>query len=312
MLSDFLQLTVIVGLFSVMIRITTPILLASVGRLIPSLAGVVDLSPEGVMLIGALAGFVAADRSGSAWLGLLGGLVAGLLLSVLSGILIVVLKMDHAVSGIAVNMFAAGIAYYLYRILYEAGGEFPSVATFDRVHFAGLSDIPILGEILFSQHAITYLAYVLAILIGLFLFKTRFGLVLRFTGENPRTVDTKGINVGLVQFGALLSAGMMYGIAGAFLPLVSVGLFVPGITAGRGWIAVALVSFGRFKPLWIVLAALLFGFLEAFQLQITALGIDFPYQIMLALPYVATILVLVVGKGSAAAPQQLGVPFYRE
>jgi simple sugar transport system permease protein len=227
--------------------------------------------------------------------------------------MIAVLRMDHSVTGVAVNMLAAGLSFYLFRSFYGASGDVtPFVGTFGRLRVPFLSNIPYLGEVLFSQHALTYLAYALAILVWFFLFKTKFGLILRFAGENPRTVDTKGISVSAVQFLSLAFAGVMYGIAGAFLPLVATGLFMPGISAGRGWIAVALVSFGRFRPLPIVLGALFFGFLEALQLQVQALGIHFPHQIMLALPYIATILVLVVGGRGVRAPLHLGIPYHRE
>lgn len=313
MLDSILQVSFLVGLLTITFRISTPVLLAAVGRLVPSLAGVVDLSPEGGMLIGALVGFSTAQVTGSLWIGVLAGALAGLLLSLLSGVMIVVLKMDHSVSGIAVNMLAAGLSFYLFRSFYGASAdEVPWVGTFERLSIPLLSKIPYLGEVLFSQHALTYLAYVIVFLVSFFLFKTKYGLILRFVGENPRTVDTKGINVDTVQFLSLVFAGVMYGIAGAFLPLVSTGLFMPGISAGRGWIAVALVSFGRFRPLPITLGALLFGFLEALQLHVQALGIPFPHQIMLALPYAATIFVLVAGGRGASAPLHLGIPYHRE
>ncbi|MHC1771579.1 MAG: ABC transporter permease [Flexilinea sp.] len=313
MLSDILQLSFLLGLLTVTIRISTPILLTALGRLVPSLAGIVDLSPEGGMLIGALAGFVVSEKTGSLWLGVLAGALGGLLLSLLSVFLIVVLKMDQSVSGIGINLLASGLSFYLFRSIYDSvGGSLPHSATFERVYIPGLSDIPFIGQVIFSQHALTYFTYFIAILIWFFLFKTKYGLIIRFTGENPGTVDTKGINIDMIHALSLMFAGVMYGIAGAFLPLVSVGMFQPGMSAGRGWIAVALVSFGRYKPGPIILGALLFGFLEAFQLQIQAIGINFPYQIMTALPYIVTILVLIAGRTGASGPQHLGIPYVRE
>jgi ABC-type uncharacterized transport system permease subunit len=313
MLDNIFQVSFLLGLLAVTIRITTPILLTALGRLAPSLAGIVDLSPEGGMLIGALAGFVVSEKTGSLWLGVIAGASGGLVLSLLSAFLIVILKMDQSVSGIGVNLLASGLSFYLFRSIYgEAGGMLPHSETFQRIFIPGLSDIPFIGQVIFSQHALTYFTYFIAILIWFFLFKTKYGLIVRFTGENPHTVDTKGINVDLIHAMSLMFAGVMYGIAGAFLPLVSVGMFQPGMSAGRGWIAVALVSFGRYKPGPIILGALLFGFLEAFQLQVQAIGINFPYQIMTALPYFVTILVLIAGRTGASGPQQLGISYVRE
>jgi general nucleoside transport system permease protein len=313
MLNEIFQFSFLLGLLTVTLRITSPILLMAIGRLAPSLAGIVDLSPEGGMLMGAFAGFVVAERTGSLWLGVMAGALGGLLLSLLSVLLIVVLKMDQSVTGIGVNILAAGLSFYLYRSVYSSvGASLPHTAIFQPISIPGLSNIPFIGQVLFSQHALTYLTYFIAILAWFFLFKTKFGLIVRFTGENPRTVDTKGINVNAVHAMALMFAGLMYGIAGAFLPLVSVGLFQPNMSAGRGWIAVALVSFGRYRVGTIILGALLFGFLEAFQLQIQGVGINFPYQIMTVLPYVVTILVLISGRKGASGPQHLGISYERE
>jgi len=310
---NVLDLAFVAGLLTLVFRLATPLLLASVANLVPALAGVVDMSPEGTMTLGAFFGFLVVQRTGSLWLGVVAGGLAGLVCSLLSALMIVVLKIRHSVAGIGQNLLAAGLTFYFFRTIYgSAGGEIPHVPVFDRVYIPGLSDLPIVG-VLFNQHALTYLAYAVVALLWLVIYKTKYGLILRTTGEEPRAVDTKGISVGLVQLIALVVAGVLYGIAGAFLPLVSTGIFVTGIVAGRGWIAVTLVVFGRFKPVPIAIGALFFGFLTALQLQIQALGVRFPYEILLALPFLATVVALVVrGRESQDAPAHLGLTYQRE
>lgn len=313
MLNEFLNVTFIVALLAATFRMVTPILFTSIGLMVVERGGIVDLSTEGVMLMGALAGFTATFFTGSLWLGVLAGALAGGLISLLTSFLVVILKMNQSVSGIAINMLASGLSFYLFRLIYGGDGEtVPTVSTFDPIKIPVLSEIPIIGNVLFSQYSLTYLSFIAVVLVWVFLYKTKFGLIIRCTGDNPHTVDTKGINVNLVHTMLLAFGGMMYGIGGAFLPLVATGLFVPGISAGRGWIAIALVIFGNFKPFPVMLGALLFGFLDALQLQIQGIGIDFPYQLLVALPYVLTIIVLVLGGKSSGKPLHLGIPYHRE
>lgn len=302
----------IVSLFSATFRMVTPLLITAIGLLIVERGGIVDLSPEGVMLMGALMGFTAAFQTGSLWIGILVGALTGAVISLLNAFLIVVLKMNQSVAGIAINMLASGLSYYLFRVFFGSdGGTVPTITTFNPVHIPILSDIPIVGKIFFSQDPITYLAIALVVVVWIFLYKTKYGLIVRCMGDNPSTVDTKGINVNGLQTVLLVFGGMLYGIGGAFLPLVSTGLFVPEISSGRGWIAIALVIFGNFKPFPILFGALLFGFCDALQLQIQGIGINFPYQLLLALPYVLTLIVLIVSGKNSGTPLHLGITYHR-
>ena len=295
-MNNFLNVSFIVGLLTATFRMVTPILFASIGLMVVERGGILDLSPEGVMLMGALMGFSTTYLTGSLWLGVLIGAVTGGVISFLSIFLIVVLKMNHSVSGIAVNLLSAGLSFFLFRIMFGREIDIvPTIKTFQNLPLPILHRIPIIGRILFSQYALTYIAVILVVLVYIFLYKTKYGLIIRFLGDNPHTIDTKGINVNLLHSLILVFGGMMYGIGGAFLPLVSTGMFVPGISAGRGWIAVTLVIFGNYKPFPILLGALLFGFLDALQLQIQGIGIKFPYQILIGLPYFLTHVVLIMG-----------------
>ena len=312
-MSDLLNTGFMIALFAATFRMVTPILFASTGLMVVERGGILDLSIEGVMMIGALIGFAATYHTGSLWLGVLIGALTGGIISLFTSFLIVVLKINQSVSGLSVNLLAIGLSLYLFRVMFgREGYVVPTIKTFDPLQIPLLHKIPVIGDIIFSQYALTYLAFILVIAVWIFIYKTKHGLIIRCMGDNPHTVDTKGINVNLLHTILLFFGGMMYGMGGAFLPLVSTGMYVQGITAGRGWIALVLVIFGNYKPFPIMLGALLFGFLDALQLQIQSIGIDFPYQALMALPYLLTLIVLVVGSKKSAKPLHLGIPYHRE
>jgi len=224
------------------------------------------------------------------------------------------LKVDQTVTGLAINILASGLSFYLFRLAFKDVGaqNLPSVTTFDVIKIPVLSKIPFLGEILFSQHALTYIAFLSVPVISFFLYRTKRGLELRCVGENPRAVDMKGISVSKYQYLAVVFGGIMAGIGGSFLTLASAGLFVPEISGGRGWIALAIVIFGNWMPSRIVLGALFFGLIDSFQLALQAVGVNLPYQLLLAAPYVLTIVALVAYRGRSKSPLALGIPYNRE
>lgn len=314
MLNNLFQTAVIISLLSGMIRMAVPILYAALGELVVERAGILNLNVEGAMTMGAFVGFAVARESGNLWLGVLGAALSGAMLSILMALLCVNLKMDQTVTGLALNIFASGFSFYIYRILYQdfVGGNMPTVQPFAAYRIPLLSEIPIVGRVLFSQHLLSYLALLMVPVIFLFLYRTKYGLALRCLGENPRTVDMKGVSVTTYQYLALIFGGIMSGIGGSFLTLASAGMFVSDIAAGRGWIAIAIVIFGNWKPVKILWAALFFAFLDAFQMQFQSLGIQIPYQLVLTLPYVLTILALIFSRRQQGAPQSLGIPYSRE
>lgn len=311
---DILQVTLIVSLIAGTIRIATPILFAALGELIAERGSVLNLSVEGTMLMGAFAGFLAAYQSGSLWLGVLAAMIAGGLLSLLMAFLVITLKADQIVSGLSLNIFASGLSFYIFRVVFSdvATENLPNIRIFEVFRLPFLSSLPVIGELFFAHHMLTYIAFLLVPAIYLFLYRTKYGLTLRCLGENPRAVDMKGVNIALYQYLAVIFGGMLSGLGGGFLTLASAGLFVPAIAAGRGWIAIAIVIFGNWKPLNILLAALFFGFLDSFQLQIQGIGVQLPYQLLLAMPYTLTILALVVSRHRSGMPLALGVPYIRE
>jgi general nucleoside transport system permease protein len=206
------------------------------------------------------------------------------------------------------------VTFYWYRIVFLNVGtqNLPNLKIFKVGKIPLLSEIPYLGDIFFSQHWLTYIAILSVPVVGYFLHKTRLGLQVRSTGENPRAVDMKGLSVAKHQYGALAFGGMMAGMGGAFLTLASSGMFIPEIQAGRGWIAIALVIFGNWIPWRILAAALFFGFIEALQLSMQALDVNVPHQLLLALPYLLTIAALAVSAGRSRRPLHLGIPYKRE
>ncbi len=314
MLSDILQSGLIISILATAVRMGTILLLAALGELIVERSGVLNLSVEGMMLSGAFGGFIGAYYTNSLWLGVLSAILAGLLISALFGLLAIILQIDQTVSGLTVNIFAAGLTFYLYRTLFPNVGatNIPALKPFSVFQLPFLSDIPIIGKILFSQYALSYLAFFLMLLVAFYLYRTKSGLILRTLGENPRVVDMKGINVMRYRFLAVLFGGMMAGLAGSFITLASVGIFVADITSGRGWLAIAIVIFGDWKPVKILWASLFFGFIDALQMQLQALGVQLPFQLFLAMPYILTTVAVFLARKRSGAPLALGVHYERE
>ena len=315
MLENFLQPAVMISLIGGMIRIVVPILYAALGELVVERSGILNLSVEGGLTIGAFVGFAVARETSLPWLGVICAGLAGSILTLIMGFLVITLKQDQTISGLTLNLFSAGLSFYIYRVLYRSfvGGGMPTVTPFHEVPVPFLSKIPIIGPSIFSQHMLSYIALIMVPILYFFLYRTKYGLILRCCGENPRTVDFKGLNVGTIQYLALLFGGFMAGIGGCCLVLTSAGMFLDGIASGRGWVAIALVIFGAWRPWPILAAGLFYAFLDSLQNQLQSIGFTLiPYQFVAMLPYVVTILVLFISRKRSGAPMSLGVPYLRE
>lgn len=299
-------------MLSAMMRIATPILLAALGELVTERAGILNLGVEGIILTGAFFGFFVVYRTGSIPLALLAAVLAGGLMSLIMVFMAATLKVDQVVTGLALNLLASGITFYWYRVAFNSIGATPTIEVMKIAKIPLLAEIPILGEVLFSQHLLTYFAIIMVPVIWFFINKTKYGLEIRCLGENPRAIDIKGINVTRLQYLAVAFGGMMGGLGGAFLTVVSAGIFLPDMSAGRGWLAIVVVIAGNWKPLRIILATLAFSFFDAFQLQAQSLGVKFPYQILLALPYILAIILLTTSRSKSEAPGHLGLPYNRD
>jgi simple sugar transport system permease protein len=301
---DFV-LTVIGATF----RIATPILFAALGETIVERAGILNLGIEGTMFMGAFAGFVGAELTGSLWIGLLAAVLTGVLLSLLMGLLAVTLGLNQHVSGLGITLFATGLALFSFRQMYGGQSLPPSLdSPFPQLPI--LTGTPL--EPVFSQYGLTYIALLCVPLVAWVLGRTRFGLRLRAVGENPEAADMAGVSVYRLRYVALVLGGALMGIGGAYLSLAQVGAFTLGMTNGRGWVAIAIVIFGNWNALKVLGGALLFGGLEALRLRLLAEGVPLPYELLSALPYVITILVLALAGRNASYPAALLKAYKRE
>lgn len=290
-------------------RISTPILLASLGETVVERSGVLNLGIEGTMLLSAFTGFVAAQASGSLWIGLGAAMLTGIILSLLMGFLTVTLGLNQHVSGLGITLLAGGLALFSFRLLYGGASTPPALeSSFSQIPlFTGTALEPI-----FSQYWLTYLALALVPVVAWILNRTTFGLRLRSVGENPEAADMAGINVYRVRYTALIIGGALMGLGGAFLSLAQLGAFAHGIINGRGWVAIAIVIFGNWQPTRVLWGALLFGGLQALQLRLQAEGVQLPYEVLLALPYILTIVALALAGRNLSYPAALLKPYRRE
>ena len=300
---------VMIDLAAATLRVATPILFAALGELYCERAGILNLGIEGTMFIGALAGFFVSYVSQSVWLGLLAAIAAGVLFGALMALLTVRLGLNQHVSGLGTTLLASGLALFIYRLAFGAPSVQPKSPAFPLIEppaiFGSLAP-------LFKQYGLTYVALALVPLTWWVLRRTTFGLKLRAVGENPEAADTAGVNVFRVRYAALMIGGALMAVGGAFLSLAQLGTFTFGIVAGRGWVAIALVIFGNWQAFRVFGAALLFGALSVLQLRLQAEGVDIPYQALLALPYLVTILALAVAGRNASYPAALLKPYRRE
>lgn len=289
-------------------RLATPLIYASVGELFAERSGVLNIGLEGIMLFGAFAGYAAGIFSGSPVVGLLAAVVSGLLLGLLFAFFTVTVKANQIVVGAALNMIGLGMAGFLYRTWFDIHTK--GVKTFAPIEIPLLSRIPLFGDVLFKHSILVYATLVVVPLAAFLLYRTGFGLAVRSVGEHPKAADTVGINVARIRYVCVALGAALAAIGGAFLTLSHTNLFVEGMVAGRGFIALAVVVFGRWRPWGVFGASLLFGIFYGLQLHLqAATNSIIPYQFWQALPYLATLIALVALRGRTGAPRALGVPY---
>lgn len=287
------------------VRTATPLAIAAVGETVSERAGVINLGLEGAMIAGAFGALVAAGVAGPA-LGLGGAVLAGTMVGVLFAVFAVALRTDQIITGTALTMLALGLTGTLYRTTYGASGAALSTPMLGHLSMPVLSDIPVVGRALFAQPLTTWLLFVLIPLVWWWLQRTHTGLALRSVGENPDAAVAAGISPRMVRTLAVVIGSALGGLAGGTLVLAQVGTFVEGMSAGRGFIAIAIVVLGRWHPVGALLGALVFGAASALQYLLQAMGQEVPYQLFLALPYVLVLTLLAVTRGRAGAPAALG------
>ncbi len=288
----------------------TPLVFAALGELVTEKSGVLNLGVEGMMLAGAVSGFAVAADTSNLWLGVLVAVVAGAAMSLIFGILTLTFQANQVASGLALTIFGVGLSAYV-------GLNYTSVALkgIQSIHIPGLSDIPMIGPVIFGLDPLLYLSFAMFGAVSWFLYRSKAGLLLRGIGESPASAHAIGYPVVGIRYLAVLFGGAMAGLGGGYLALVYTPLWVEGMTAGRGWIALALVVFASWRPARVMMGAYLFGGVTILQFHVQGLGIDLPSQLLSSLPYLATIVVLVVISRDINtirlnAPAAIGKPFH--
>jgi general nucleoside transport system permease protein len=307
-MNEILSTGVIVGILTSAIRLATPYLYAAIGEAFAQSSGVFNLGVDGVMLITAFASFYIVLNTGNIWLGLLAAILTGLAMGLLMSLISVTLKAEQGISGIGLYMFGLGLSSLLFNILV---GTVKTVTGFQAVKIPLLGDIPILGEVLFNHSLLVYGAFLLVPVAWWVLDKTSWGLMIKSVGQNPAAADSLGVSVDRVRYISVCIGSMLAGIAGASLSISLLNLFQDNLTAGQGFIAVALVYFGGWKPLGIMGGALLFSTVNAFQLWMQVLGVNIPSDVAVMLPYLLTIAALAITVNRVRGPAALNKPFER-
>nr|WP_321238037.1 ABC transporter permease [uncultured Tolumonas sp.] len=291
------------------IKTGTPLLLVALGEMVCEKSGVLNLGQEGMMLMGAVCGFIAAFSTGSLFLGILAAMLAGMLMSMLFAVISMHLRANQVATGLALTIFGTGLSAFI-----GAAYVGKTVKGFQGFHIPLLSDIPFVGQLLFSHDVMIYVSWLLVLVVGWFCVKTRGGLILRAVGENPHNANAIGLPVLTVRYLAILFGGAMAGLAGSYMSLAYTPMWMENMTGGRGWIALALVVFASWKTKNLVLGAYLFGIASIMHLVLQGLGMKISPSLLAMLPYLATLIVMIfIGsnrmKEKLSAPMSLGQTF---
>ncbi len=308
MIGELFSATVVIGILASGIRLATPYLYAAIGETFGQRSGVLNLGVEGQMLLGAFAAFYVAFITENLWLGMLAAVLVGALMGLAMAFVTVNLQAEQGISGIGFYLFGLGMSDLLFQKLL---GTVETVKGFSKVYIPLLSDIPVIGDIFFRQNVLVYGAFLL-VPIGWFVMnKTTLGLKIRAVGESPEAADSLGVSVARVRYFTIILGGILSGVAGASLSVALLNVFQQNMTSGLGFIAVALVYFGAWRPLGVLGGALLFSLVNSLQLWVQVLGIPIPSDIAVMMPYILTILVLVVTVQRVRSPSALTKPFER-
>jgi simple sugar transport system permease protein len=315
-----MDITLIVSLLSFAIAAGTSLIFATIGEIITERAGILNLGVEGIMIMGAVTAFASGYHTDSAWAGVIVAIMVGGTLALIHAFLTITLRADQVVSGLALTLFGTGLASFLGQRLGPTGAPLVGLIgpRFDDIGLPGLSNLPLIGSAVFDQDILVYLMYLFVPISWYFLYKTRPGLHLRAIGENPQTADAMGVNVLSLRYLYTIVGGMLIGLGGAHLSLAYIPGWTENLTGGRGWIVIALVIFAVWDPARAVIGALLFGGVNAIQFRLQAAGTTIPASLLNMLPYIFTIMVLILitwwetFSKRIGAPAALGLPYMRE
>jgi general nucleoside transport system permease protein len=308
---EFFEIFLTASFWAAAIRIATPLILATMGELICERAGVLNLGIEGIMVAGAFAGWMAVYSGTDLWTGVVVAMLVGMVFGALHSVLTVPFGLSQHVVGLGVTLLATSATYFAYRLALPEVTSPPKIVAFQPYEIPLLSEIPLLGQALFAQTPFTYLAFALAGLVAWVLYRTPLGLAVRAAGESPAAVAAQGLSVTGIRMGAVIVGSGFMAMGGAFLTMSAFDSFFFEMVNGRGWICIALVVFGSWRPGKAVLGAILFAAFDALQIRVqqTSFGADIPYQIFLMMPYILSILALVIMSRRAQVPAALMVPF---
>lgn len=309
---EFFEMFLNIGFWAATIRMATPLIFGTLGELICERAGVLNLGIEGIMTAGAMVAWMWVYQGGDLWTAVLVAAVFGMLFGLLHSVFSVYMGLSQHVTGIGITMLATALTYYSFRMMLPGVTTPPKIVPFDNFAIPILSDIPILGQALFNQSPLTYLAFILVGVVAYVLYRTPAGLAVRMVGENPMAVEVQGIDVYRVRTAAVMVGSGLMAIGGAFLTISVFDAFYFDMINGRGWICIALVIFASWRPGKALLGALLFAAFDAIQIRVQQSSSSLiPYQFYLMMPYVFSILALIVMSRKAAYPKALLVPFRR-
>lgn len=299
----------IIFLLKATLRMATPLIYTAVGETISERSGVMNIGLEGLMLIGAIAAYSGVVFTGSLLLGFIAAMLAALLFGLGFAYLAVTVKANQIVIGAALNMIGLGVSSFIYRVVFASTGRLVAIKPLQDFPIPFLSDIPYLGPILFDQNLLVYLVFILVPVTSFVLNKTSLGLAIRGVGEHPRAVDSVGLSVYRLRYGAILFDAALAGLSGAFLAIAHSNQFVEGISAGRGFIALTLVPFAAWRISTVLWGGLLFGAAYALQLRLQAENLAIPYQFFQMTPYILTLLVLILARHRAEQPKEMCIPY---
>ncbi|AEV35279.1 sugar ABC transporter, permease protein [Pseudovibrio sp. FO-BEG1] len=309
---EYIDILLSANFWAAAIRIATPLIFGVLGALVCERAGVLNLGIEGIFVVGAMCGWMAVWLGAGLWGGVLIAALAGAFFGLLHGILTVPLGLSQHVSGLGITMFATSVSYFTYRTALPKVSSPPRIEAFQPLDIPVLSDLPFIGPALFQQTSMTFLALAMVLLVSYVLYRTPLGLAIRAVGDNPSAVEAQGLSVFALRIGAIMAGSALMALGGAFLTMSAFDAFFFGMINGRGWICIALVVFASWRPGKALLGALLFGAFDAFQIRLqNEVGAVIPSQVFLMIPYLLSIVALVLVARKADYPRALLQPYFR-
>jgi ABC-type uncharacterized transport system permease subunit len=311
-MTEALDIFLTASLWAAVLRIATPLIFGTLGALICERAGVLNLGIEGIMTAGAMVGWITVYGGGDLWMGLAAAAAVGAAFGLLHALLTVPLGLSQHVTGLGITLLASSLTYFVFRLSLPVSSSPPTIVPFQPLAIPGLSDLPFVGEALFSQTAPTYLAIAVTAGVAWILARTPLGLAVRMAGENPHAVEAQGLDPLRIRIGAVVAGSALMAVGGAFLTTAAFNSFFPTMIQGRGWVCIALVVFASWRPGKALLGALLFALFDAYQLRLQhVVEGAVPYQLFLMVPYVLSIVALVLMSRRARVPQALMQPYRR-